>query len=131
MHLNASGDPVPSVLVIEDEIELREILMECLTLEKLNVLGCSTTDEGRKLLKEQRFDLLVADWKVKNGFVSGLLQEAGLIGKIPAAVMIITGYSSDPEFSHEFFSRYTVLTKPFSLQEFVQTALRLLCRAKS
>jgi DNA-binding NtrC family response regulator len=121
-------DDKPRVLILEDEIELREILIDCLTIENLYVTGCGSVQEAIRLLREGPYDLLIADWRLQNGVVDDLLCHPEFIGKLPSAVMIMTGYHDHPLYDREFFSGYTVLTKPFSLQEFIQTALRLILR---
>jgi PAS domain S-box-containing protein len=56
-----SNSPVGKIIVVDDEPELRSILVEALSDQGFEVQGCSGGAEALALLREKEFDLLLTD----------------------------------------------------------------------
>ncbi len=112
------------VLVIEDEVELREIVSEILKLEGITPVEAKNGLEALQILKnDSNFDLILTDWNmpVMNGelFLTELNQI--LTKKIP---VIVLSASNPPQ-----VSEYTYLEKPF-LVEVLLNAVKLCCESQ-
>lgn len=55
------GDPVARILVVDDEIPLVHALQGTLEQHGYSVTGTNRSDDALRLLKQQRFDLLLSD----------------------------------------------------------------------
>ncbi len=80
------------VLVVDDDIKMRELLLDTLSALGYQTLGAEDGEEAMALLEEEKIDLVVADIKMPkmNGVV--LLQE--IKKKNPQLpVVLITGYN--------------------------------------
>jgi two-component system alkaline phosphatase synthesis response regulator PhoP len=53
--------PVPTVLVVEDEINIRELVALHLRLEKLDAVEAADGNAGLELARTRRFDLVILD----------------------------------------------------------------------
>ncbi len=49
------------LLLAEDDVELREILVEALTLESFEVIACDNAEDALDIASEQHFDLALFD----------------------------------------------------------------------
>jgi DNA-binding response OmpR family regulator len=59
--VDADVSPKGSVLVVEDEANIRELVCLHLGLERLRCVQAAEGDAGLKLAREQRFDLVILD----------------------------------------------------------------------
>ena len=64
-------DNAPTILVIEDDEDVRDSIREMLTEANFRVETAVTAMEALVMIEEQRFDLLVADIRLPGG-VNGL-----------------------------------------------------------
>ncbi|RKQ61717.1 two-component system response regulator PilR (NtrC family) [Thermovibrio guaymasensis] len=111
------------VLILEDEVSLREILR--LILEDFNyqVEETETLEEARKKLKEGEFDLVLVDLRLPDG--SGMEVVREIKEKTPETeVIIITAFASTETVKEAFeLGVYDYVEKPFNLDD-----LKLLIR---
>ena len=49
------------LLLAEDDVELREVLIEALTLESFEVVACDNAEDALDIASEQHFDLALFD----------------------------------------------------------------------
>lgn len=79
------------VLVAEDELKIREILVDCL-MDDYEVIEAKDGLEALQLFHSQQFDLVLLDVMMpgKDGF--SVLKEIRLVSKVP--VIILTARSS-------------------------------------
>jgi len=81
-----------TVLVIDDEPVIVEILQEFLQLERFKVLTAGTAEEGLEILSKQRVDVVVSDFMLPGKTGEDILNEVK--SKYPGVpVILITGYS--------------------------------------
>ena len=111
------------VLILEDEVSLREILR--LILEDFNyqVEEAGTLEEARGKLKEGEFDLVLVDLRLPDG--SGMEVVREIKEKTPETeVIIITAFASTETVKEAFeLGVYDYVEKPFNLDD-----LKLLIR---
>src|SRR5215813_12137046 len=120
----------PSILVVDDEQVIREILADFLTMEGINV---RTAKDGQAALSEvsrTHFDLVLSDLKMPNMGGIELLEE--ISRHAPNIITIImTGFGT-VETAIDAMKRgaYDYIMKPFKMEEVVHTVRRGLERRK-
>jgi DNA-binding response OmpR family regulator len=61
-RMNSETQPMPQVLIVEDERKLRESLAEGLRLEEWMVATAATGAEAMHVIASAHFDLVILDW---------------------------------------------------------------------
>jgi two-component system cell cycle sensor histidine kinase/response regulator CckA len=121
-----------TVLVVEDETVLRELLDVALTASGFKVLAAADGEEALRLFEsmQSRPDLLVTDMVMPGRFNGRELADV-LRGLHPGLkVLFISGYIDDPALRTTGFGRDDqCLQKPFSLAAIAQKARETLDRA--
>ena len=108
-----------SVLVIEDDAEVRETVAHTLNILGYNIVAAVNPEHAWELLQDGlRIDLIISDIKMPGNMTVidflRRLEQQGL--DIP--VIFATGYSADVLVQESLVEgRYPVMFKPFSLQE--------------
>jgi CheY-like chemotaxis protein len=105
-----------SILVIEDDAEVRSMLEDYLTYLGYEVFTAEDGLEGLKKIKSGRYDLVITD--IAMPYVSGI----GIISilkeehpEIP--VMAVTGYGYHAEELANEKNANAIVSKPFDIQE--------------
>ncbi len=84
------------VLVIDDEKNLRESIIEYLSLEEIEAVGASSGEEGQALLQKEVFDAVVLDLKMPGISGIDLLQWLRTSGpEVPVIMMSAFGDVQD------------------------------------
>jgi len=88
--------PRKSVLVVEDEQSIRDILVELFDVSTNAVTSAELLPEALEKLRTQRFDLIVTDLRL-GGKRDGGLQVMALAGMLSpdATVLALTAYPDD------------------------------------
>ncbi len=110
----------PTVLLVEDDRDIREMVTTLLEMAGFGVVACESAECGLNALREQAFDLVLTDYALPRRSGLWLIREAeqeGLIQGTP--VMIVTAH---PHVEAE--ARYEVIHKPFDLDELVERVRR-------
>ena len=105
-----------SVLVIDDDADVRSLLVETLSFSGYQVRGAADGVEGLDLMAHQRPDVLLIDYLMPglNGAeVVKLARERGF----DMPVIFATGYADTSALNAATGLRATVLAKPFSLAD--------------
>lgn len=132
MHQKESGIKGKTVLIIDDEEQIREIIGEILRMEGVEPLLAHDGSEGLNMFQEKidsggTVDCIVADLTIPGGMGGKEAVEILRSRDIPFKAIVTSGYSSDPvikEFRDFGFDAY--LTKPFSVTELVSLIRELL-----
>jgi len=106
-----------SILVVDDESAIRQLLTDCLSEEGHNVQVAGTGKEGREALLGRPFDVVVLDLKLPD--MSGEDVLASLDGDHTRRpeVIIITGYATTDSAIHALRHRaYDYIRKPFAVE---------------
>lgn len=114
-----------SVLVLEDDQELRELLVETLQDEGYTVEGVNRAQQAIEMVTTREFDLFVTDIRMEG--MSGLDAVAFLRQRgYNFNVLVITGFASEKDPIRAIkLGVGEYLTKPFSLEEFLAVVGRL------
>jgi CheY-like chemotaxis protein len=105
-----------TILVVEDDREIRDMLVTLLELSGVVAVACDTAEQGLEALREQPFDLVLTDYSLPRRTGLWLLKQAeaeGLIENTP--VLIVT---AQPRVSGAH--AYEVIHKPFDLDDLVE-----------
>jgi len=119
----ASG---PSVLVVDDEKHIRDILRESLESRGYSVVCAKNGDEGLALLGQRRFSLMILD--VRMPVLGGLelLREAKGIAGFSTPVLVLTGMASPEEIDQAMaLGAAACVRKPFQIESLLAEVARL------
>lgn len=106
------------ILVVEDDIEVRESLEDALT-EQNHVVDCvETGDSGREYLKSYEYDLIILDWNLPGMDGPQILRLYRSEGGT-SPVLMLTGNREIEDKEQGFDAGADdYLTKPFDVREF-------------
>lgn len=120
------------ILVIEDELNIRELITEMLIDNGFNVSGACSGEEGLKIFNEESADLIICDIRMPhmNGF-----QVLSKLRKIPKNINIpfifLTGMTEREEFRKGMeLGADDFITKPFTENELISAVSGRLKRAE-
>lgn len=116
------------ILVIEDDGEVRDMLVDYLSFLDYEVLSAKDGLEGLKRIKEGPFDLVITDLAMPH--ISGI----GIISVIKKdhpeiPVIAITGYGYYAEELAQEKKADCIMSKPFEINELKDTVEKLLGKA--
>jgi CheY-like chemotaxis protein len=112
---NADREDVSSVLIVEDDADIREMLATLLDLAGFACVVCDSAEAGLAALRDRPVDLILTDYGLPEHTGVWLLERAekeGLIQGTP--VMIVTAHP-DPHGA----GTYEIVQKPFDLDDLV------------
>lgn len=106
------------ILVIDDELFIRELVQDFLEIEGLFCKIAANLDEALALFKEECFDLVLLDRNLGDMQAEEVLGELRAVQtKIP--IIMMTGDLDIPEKLITDFNISTVINKPFQYDEFI------------
>lgn len=109
-----------SILLVEDDGDIRELLVTLLELAGFVPTACNSAEQGLEQLREQPFDLVLTDYALPNRTGGWLLQQAseeGLLDATPA--LVVTAYPNPPD-----VKGFEIIQKPFDLDDLVRHVQR-------
>lgn len=112
------------VLVVDDEIEVRRMVVRCLKRAGFVTAEAGNGETALRLLREQTFDLLISD--VQMPVMNGLELLEAVQSECPAVpVVLVTGSLEvqDAPMARAL-GAFGLLKKPFSITELQRTARR-------
>ena len=118
------------VLVLEDEMDVRDLLVLHLKREGYQVEAFEDAEEALDRIQKQSFDLLILDWMLPK--MSGLevCKRVRLDFKSKVPVLILTARADTMDKVHGLeIGADDYLTKPFEVREFVARVRALLRRS--
>lgn len=122
--------PIETILLVEDDRGLRELLQEELEAEGYQVIACGDAEQGKQALASQAPDLLISDLRLPGADGLSLLPNLGLSDS-PPAVLIITAFGSVQQAVKALQAGADdFLTKPLEMDHFLLTVSRLLDNRK-
>lgn len=111
-----------SVLLVEDDPDIRELMSTLLTLAGFDTVACASAEAALEELREQPFDLLLTDYMLPHRTGGWLLEQASAEGLIDATpVLVVTAYPDAAD-----VRGYEIIQKPFDLEQLVSTVRRRL-----
>ncbi len=124
---------VPSVLVVDDEADIRELLELSLVRMGLEVESAGTIDEAKKILLSRQFDLCLTDMRLPDGEGLELVRFIGAeCTDVPVAVITAHGSAGNAVAALKA-GAFDYLTKPLSLEQLrtlIKSALVLPSRGR-
>jgi len=115
MSMNA---PAASILVVDDEPDLRTLYELTLLREGYRVETAATLQEARQQLQARRFDVVISDMRLPDGFGMELLQDLRDQQRRERCV-VMTAYGSAENAVEALRSgAFDYLTKPVDLKQF-------------
>jgi|APSaa5957512535_1039671.scaffolds.fasta_scaffold33701_2 two-component system response regulator YesN len=113
----------PSVLVVDDEAEIREEVMDALIDEGLTVFEASSVDEALITISENReIEVVVADLRMPHRLGVDLVTEMAGDDTRNICVIIMTGHvSGDLGITLTGLNVFSVLSKPVDCYELIET----------
>ena len=116
----------PNILVVDDELSMRELLEFIMLKEGYNVSCAENGQEAIRLLQDEPFDLLLCD--IKLGDISGIEVLKAAKKRNPATVVIMVSAFATTENAVEAMNEgaYDYLPKPFDNEELKATIAKAL-----
>ena len=122
--MNSFKSPATSarILVVEDQDDVRRMLVTALELEGHTVDEADSAPAGLKRLQEARYNLVLSDYAMPGGTGTWMLHEATRLGLMQDSVaLIITAHPDVRELAD-----VEVISKPLDLDFFLEQIRRLL-----
>ncbi len=109
------------ILVVDDEIGIRELLSEILGDEGHSVYAAENADQARRLRDENRLDLVLLDiWMPDTDGIS-LLKEWAVAGKLTMPVIMMSGHATiDTAVEATRIGALDFLEKPITMQKLLR-----------
>ena len=112
-----SADSTASILVVDDEPDLRTLYELTLLREGHNVMSAADLREARETLAQHSFDLLITDMRLPDGLGLELLRE-GVAAQRQEICIVITAYGSAENAVEALKAgAFDYLTKPVDLKQ--------------
>jgi two-component system response regulator PilR (NtrC family) len=110
--------PAASILVVDDEPDLRTLYELTLLREGYRVETASTVQEAREQLKTRRFDAVITDMRLPDGFGMELLQDLRDQQRRERCVVMTAYGSAENAVEALRAGAFDYLTKPVDLKQF-------------
>jgi len=120
-----SNSPVGKIIVVDDELELKNILVEALSAQGFEVTGCSSGEQALAELHQKEFDLLLTDLMMPEMDGIALLEAALKIDPHLIGVMMTGQGTIQTAVDAMKVGAFDYVLKPFRLQ----TVMPVLTRA--
>lgn len=116
-----------SILIVEDDEILREVIVEEFASCECTVTPAVSGNQAIVKIKENSlFDMIVTDVQMPDGDGAYLLDQIRLLQlQVPKKIIMVSGYSDLP--TEELIKKGAsiVLSKPFELNDLIETAKKL------
>ena len=110
------------VLVVEDQDDVRRLLVTALEIEGHEVDEAANAHDGLSRLRESRYNLVLTDYAMPGGTGTWMLAEADRDGLLADAVsLVVTAHSDARELTN-----FDVIPKPLDLDNFLDQVRRVL-----
>jgi signal transduction histidine kinase/ActR/RegA family two-component response regulator len=107
------GDRTHNILVVEDDADVRRVIVECLGVIGYSVSEAANGAEGLEAIRREKPDLLVIDYAMPDMTGAEVISRAReLVGELP--VILATGYA-DMAAVERLAGKPMVLRKPFDI----------------
>ena len=113
----------PNVLVVEDQDDVRLMLVTVLQMEGYRVAEAANALDGLEELKAHRYDLVLTDYAMPGGTGTWMLQQASREGRLDRTPAVVV--TAHPELVRPS-TGFTVVGKPIDLDRFLEQVRRIL-----
>ena len=111
---------MPAILVVDDELSMREFLKILLEKEGYEVSTASEANSAIELIKNQNFDLVISDIKMPGMGGLTLLEKIKEINSALPVIMITAFASPDNAVTAMRSGAFDYITKPFKVDEIIK-----------
>lgn len=120
--------PDPRILIVDDDLRMRQLIRDTLASEGINAVLCSDGAEAAELLLQQTTDLIITDLMMPQ--IDGMeLLNLALQANPDCLVVVITGYGSIESAVQAIKNgAYDYLQKPFEPDQLLLVVQRALVR---
>ncbi len=120
------SEPVPNILIVEDEEHVRRLLLTLLKREGYVALAASDAGKALDILDQAKIDLVLLDLHMP-GPADGedllfLLRDRG--DEVP--IIIVSGWVDDEATTNRPDCVHAVLKKPIQIEKFIETVKQVL-----
>lgn len=122
-NMNLSGK---RILVVDDELEVRELMVELLEGLDFEVLEASCGNDAKKIVLSQELDLIISDQKMFNGDGLELLDFVRRENKLNTPFVLVTGFSDGDQALDS--GANAMIGKPFDCETFTKTINEVLSK---
>ncbi len=112
----------PTILLVEDDGDIRDLLVTLLQLAGYSACACSSAEEGLERLREEHFDLVLTDYMLPNRSGGWLIEQAAHEGLLDATPALLVTAHPNPE----SLDGVDVIPKPFDMDQLVDRIRRKL-----
>jgi two-component system response regulator PilR (NtrC family) len=105
------------ILIIDDELSVREFFEILLTKEGYEVVTALDGQDALKLMRDQTFDLIITDLQLKNGDGMSILKESKRVALDVPVIMITAFATTDSAVEAMKAGAFDYLSKPFKIEE--------------
>lgn len=118
LELRRPGKKQPTVLVVENHEEVRNMVGSMVIDQGWRVLKVASIGEAMSLLRREAIDAIVSDWELDDGIGAQILTHATTVHTPPIPTVMISSYAS-PELVAEARAAGAVdmLAKPFRIED--------------
>lgn len=116
-------------MVVDDEVDLREILRDEFVFEGAEVQEATNGKEAFDLVQKNKFDLVLSDLRMPGGDGATLAREIRGLNHVHPVIVLITGFADLRSDEAYALGADGYVTKPFHLDELKQISHRLLTEA--
>ena len=110
-------NPIASVLVVDDEPDLRTLYELTLLREGHQVVAAGDLAQARECLAQQRFDVLITDMRLPDGLGLELLNELNVEQRLEKSIVITAYGSAENAVEALKTGAFDYLTKPVDLKQ--------------
>jgi CheY-like chemotaxis protein len=122
-----NGSPAKSrILVVEDQEDVRRMLVTALEIEGHLADEASSAPEGLRCLQQKRYNLVLSDYAMPGGTGTWMLHEASRQGLLDGTVALIV--TAHPDVRD--LADVEVITKPLDLDHFLGQVNRILAASR-
>ena len=118
---NPTDTDAPRILIVEDQDDVRRMLVTALEIEGYDVDEAANAHEGLRRLERRGYRLVLTDYAMPDGTGTWLLQEAKRSGLLSRTAAVIVTAHPDVR----GFADVPVINKPLELDSFLEQVRKL------
>ena len=111
-----------SLLVVDDDDDLRELMFSMFELQGFTVFAASSGDSAFRIVESKQIDLVISDMRMPFGDGMELLKNIRARNRETPALIFVTGFSDISVEMCISKGAYAVFTKPFNQKELIKSA---------
>lgn len=115
----AEVEPAASILVVEDDVAMRDLLTEELAEAGYEVRAAGSAASGLEIARSDRFDVIITDLRMPEMDGFDLIRGVRVLADPPHVVMITAFGSIETAIRAVKLGAYDYITKPFEIEELI------------